>query len=893
MKASARSLFALACMTLVLTSPKTVAQPSAQVAEEAIAIPDLPVHTWVLPNGLTLIVREDRSAPVASVQAWVDTGSIDEDRWLGAGLSHILEHMLFKGTESRDTNAIAQTVQAHGGYINAYTSFDRTVYWIDIPSDGVPVALDILADAMMHSTLPEDEYSKEQEVIRREFAMGFDDPDRMASQLLFRTAYRRHPYRHPVIGYLDVYNKLTRDDVMDYYKARYVPNNMAFIVVGDVDARAVREQVEKLFAEEPRVALEPVFLPAEPKQLGRREQHEEFATELTRMHMAWHIPGVTHRDMPALDVLATILGGGRSSILFRDIREVKGLAHGIDAFAYTPEETGLFGISATVDPDKREATAEAVLGHIRRLQEAPVDEALLEKARRQLLSQQLARLTTMRGQASDLGSDWLVTGNLRFGEEYLAAIQDVTAADLRRVAQAYLTDDNLTYVSLNPPDSIEKQEFAAAVAEPPAIESFTLSNGLRVLVREDRRLPFVDLVAVFRGGLLAEKPSNNGLTRLLAHSLIKGTRQLDAAAIAENVESVGGSIGSDSGNNSFTVQLKVLRPDFANAAHLLAAVLTEPTFPKAEVEREKALQISAIKAENDQLTAVTSQLLKETLFADHPYSMRSSGTVVAVEKLTRADLENAWRELVVAENAVVAVFGDISADQVQEVLEKELARLPKGTQALPNPPQPAPVTEERFAERNEPKAQAVLMVGFPGVALDSDDRVVLDVIDEACSDLSSRFFVKIREEMGLAYFVGSSHLAGLSPGMFLFYVGTDPAKVDQVKAALMAEIRNLAEHGLTPEELERAKEKLLGSELISNQSNARLAYMCALDELYGLGAQSYLEYPARVRAVTLDEVKAAAAKYFGSAPPTLALTRPADTPEATAPAEGDGARSEE
>jgi len=869
MKRPSFFLLALAFMSIALTQAK-----SAGSSSESIHVPELPVHEWVLPNGLTLLVREDPSAPVASVQAWVDTGSIDEDKWLGAGLSHILEHMLFKGTENRSTNEIAQSVQANGGYINAYTSFDRTVYWIDIPADGVPTALDILADAMMNSTLPEDEYGKEQEVIRREFAMGFDNPDRMAIQLLFRTAYRQHPYRHPVIGYLDVYNKLTRDDVMAYYKKRYVPNNMAFVVVGDVDAQAIKKQVTELFEKHPRVALEPVYIPSEPKQLGKREQHEEFPTELTRMHMAWHIPGVTHPDMPALDVLATILGDGRSSILFRDIREERGLAHGIDAFAYTPEETGLFGVSATVDADKRDATAEAVLDHIDQIQIQGVPADLLEKARRQLLSSQLSRLTTMRGQASDIGSDWLVTGNLKFGQEYLEAVQKVTVADLQRVALEYLTDENLTYVSLNPPGSLQQEAVAETESHKPKIEKFTLSNGLRVLVREDRRLPFINMVSVFRGGLLTETPKTNGITSLMAETMIKGTQEMNAAEIAETIENVGGSIGTDSGNNSFSVQVRTFAPDFDLGANLLADVLMEPTFPENELEREKAIQISNIKAEEDQMTALTSNLLKSALFQDHPYSMRKLGTEESVQSITRADLEAAWKELVVANNGVVAVFGDVNAAEVREELEKTLGKMRPGEKAIANPPTPPALEEDLVVELNKPKAQAVLMIGYPGVSVDSEDRVVLDVIDEACSDLASRFFVKIREEMGLAYFVGSSQVIGLSPGMFLFYVGTDPAKVEPVKEALMAEIRNLAENGLDQEELERAKEKLLGSELIRNQSNSRLAYMCALDELYGLGAESYLEYPERVKAGTLEQVKEVAAKYFGDQNHVEALTRP-------------------
>src|ERR1700745_729483 len=280
-----------------------------------IAFPSSTATKWILPNGLTVIVQEDHSAPVASVQAWCATGSIDEDHHLGAGLSHILEHMLFKGTKTRSANQIAQSVQDLGGYINASTTFDRTVFWIDVPKDGVGTALEVLSDAMMNSTLPPDEYKKEQEVIRREFAMGMDDPDRVTSLRLFGTAYQRHPYRFPVIGELEIYNQLSQEQVMQYYKTRYVPNNLTFVVVGDVAGEKVRQQLTELFKPYPEKSLKPVFIRSEPPQLGRREVHREFSTELTHLAMAWHIPEVTSPDVPALDLLSTVLGDGRSSRL--------------------------------------------------------------------------------------------------------------------------------------------------------------------------------------------------------------------------------------------------------------------------------------------------------------------------------------------------------------------------------------------------------------------------------------------------------------------------------------------------------------------------------------------------------------------------------------------------
>src|SRR5216110_2360304 len=399
----------------------------------------------------TDVDRAGRSKwPVASVQAWCGTGSIYEDEKLGAGLSHILEHMLFKGTKTQSSNAIAQKIQDVGGYINAYTSFDRTVFWIDVPKDGVQTALAVLSDAMMNSTLPPEEYAKEQEVIRREFAMGLDDPDRMAGLLLFATAYQRHPYRFPVIGDIEIYNQLTQEQVMQHYKTRYVPNNLTFIVVGDVDGQKVRQQLTDLFKPYPEKSVKPVFIPAEPPQLGRREVHQEFSTELTHVSFAWHIPEVTNPDVPALDLLSTVLGDGRSSRLYRRVREEASLAFGISAFSYTPGDPGLFGIDATLDPKKRDAAEQLVLRIIDEVKQAGVTAEELTKAKKTSLSHHLHALTTMRGQASDVGSNWLLTRNLNFSRDYLAAVQKVTLDDIRRVAGKYLNDQNLTIVSLNP-----------------------------------------------------------------------------------------------------------------------------------------------------------------------------------------------------------------------------------------------------------------------------------------------------------------------------------------------------------------------------------------------------------------------------------------------------------
>src|SRR5436190_23228635 len=331
-------------------------------AEASTAIPAIPpgVRLSTLENGLTLIIREDHSAPVVSAQAWCKAGSVDEGRWLGAGLSHVLEHMLFKGTTHRAAGRIDQEVQDAGGYMNAYTSFDRTVYWINVPNTGAKVAIDILCDIMQNATIPADELEKEKQVILREMDMNQDDPGQRSARRLFETAYTRSPYRFTIIGYPDIFNEVRREDIHAYYQEKYAPNNVFFVVVGDICAKEVEAQIRAAYAKTKARPMPPSVLPEEPKQVAGRAMIEEAPIELGHFHLSWHVPELRHPDIPLLDVLATLFGGGRSSRLFQEVREKKALVNSADAWTYTPGNPGLFGMSAMVEPDKFQAAHDAI-----------------------------------------------------------------------------------------------------------------------------------------------------------------------------------------------------------------------------------------------------------------------------------------------------------------------------------------------------------------------------------------------------------------------------------------------------------------------------------------------------------------------------------------------------
>ena len=864
-----RSFTIFSALLLLMTiNQTTTAAPKTE-------IPALPpgVKVSTLDNGLTLILREDHSAPVVSAQAWCKAGSIHEDKWLGAGLSHVLEHMLFKGTTNRGPGKIDQEVQDAGGYMNAYTSFDRTVYHIDCPNTGAKTALEILCDIMQNATLPADEMVKEKQVILREMDMNQDDPGQKSARRLFETAYTRSPYRLTVIGYPDIYNELKREDVFNYYREKYAPNNLFFVVVGDFKSAEVEQQIRAAFASTKARALPPVVLPEEPRQLAPREIIEEGPIELGHFHISWHIPPLSHPDTPVLDVLSTLLGAGHSSRLYLEVREKQGLVNSADAWTYNPGEAGLFGMSAVVDADKFTAARAAMLAEVERMKHAKIPDAELGKAVKQFIAATLSTRKTMAGQAQDLGGNWLAASDLNFSERYLATVKRVTPADLQRVAHEYLTTENRTLYALLPAGTKVKTTDTSDQLVTHPIQKFDLPNGLRLLVKEDHRLPFVEFRAVLRGGVLAETTNSSGVTLLTTKMLLKGTATRSAEQISREIESLGGSIDSYSGNNSFGVVAEVMSNDFAAGLNLVSDVLLNPVFPAPALDVERRIQLAGIKAQRDQLLQSGGRLMRRALFGDTGYGLDVQGSETSVTKLTIADLKKAHAGLAAPTNCVLAIFGDVDTKAVRAAVEKTFTTW-KNKPLLPELAPPAPLHEIKRVSDTRDKKQAVLLIGFPGVSLDNADRYPLELLQEACSDLGSRLFTRIREKLGLAYYVGAQNFIGLTPGYFAFYVGTEPDKVALCEKEMLSEAALLRAEGLTAEELKRAKAKIVGQKKIARQDLGGYALSSALDEIYGLGFAYSDGDDAKYEAVTLEDIRRITKKYLPADKMVISVVQP-------------------
>ena len=862
-----------------MTKANQVSDPGRALADGAVLdLPAIPagVRVVTLENGLSIIIREDHSAPVVSAQAWCKAGSINEGRWLGAGLSHVLEHMLFKGTSTRPGSRIDQEVQEAGGYMNAYTSFDRTVYWINVPNTGAKVAIDILCDIMQNAALPAEELDKEKQVILREMDMNQDDPGQRSARRLFETAYTRSPYRFTIIGYPDIYNQVAREDVYAYYKEKYVANNVFFVVVGDINAQEVEHQIRAAYANSKLHALPPFVLPEEPKQIAPREVIEEAPIELAHFHYSWHIPDLRHPDIPLLDVLATILGNGRSSRLFQEVRDHRGLVSSIDAWTYTPGNPGLFGVSGVTDPAKFPMAQTAILAEIERIRSVPVSPAELSKAIKQFTAATLSNRKTMQGQAQDLGFGWMAANDLNFSARYLEAVKRATPGDLQRVAYEYFTPENRTTYGLVPQGAAPRTIHTIEEVVDNAIQKHVLPNGLVVLLKEDHRLPFVEIRTALKGGVLAESLENNGASLLMARLLLKGTRTRNADDIAREIESLGGHIDTFGGNNSFGVTAEVLSSDFEVGLEMVADVLLEPTFPAEHVEREREMQLAQIRAQKDDLLATAFRMMRRRMFGDRGYGLNAQGTEYSVSAITIDTIHKFHQRLTRPNNSVLAIFGDIRSDEALAAVQKYFGTWAKGTGSFTYPASDLrPQTSgPRHVLEPRDKKQAVMTLGFPGLSMHDPERYALELIQEACSDLGSRMFMRIRDNLGLAYYVGAQNFLGLATGYFAFYVGTEPSKVALVEEEMLKETEILRASGLTAEELARAKAKVIGQKKIARQDLGHLAMTTVLDELYGVGYQHIDREDALYEAVTLDQTRAVAQRCLDPNAIVVATVRP-------------------
>ena len=889
-----------------------------------------------LDNGLTVVVEENFAAPVAAIQVWVKTGSADEsDR--EAGLAHVLEHMVFKGTGKRGVGVVAKEVESLGGDLNAFTSNDFTVFHITIASRYFGNAVEILSDLVRNATFDPVELEREKKVVLEEIRRGKDNPRSRIYEYFAATAYRTHPYRRPVIGFDTTVAGFSRDDVLAFYRKWYVPKNMFVVVTGKVVSDDVIAAVKKNFgdlksaplpAASPRERLEPPQTAFRPK-VYREEVSEGY------MYLGFHIPSFGAEDMATLDVLSVILGGGESSRLTYRIRTERRLVNKIFAYANTPRDPGMFLIGFDLNEDKAGPALEAILRQLYLLKHEPVDPWELEKAKLTLGTDNIYARETVDGQARRLGFNVTMTGDPDYEERYLQRVKAVTVEDLERVAAKYFSGPNLSAAAIFPektskktkkieaagmieivaaaeqwdlayqPGSLTEPEpitppevpdAAAALAfnsNPVALEPvrYQLPNGIRLIVRENHSVPLVSVRAAFRAGLRLETPDNNGIDNFIAETITEGTAHYGARQIHALIEARAGSIAGFAGRNSMGVTLEVPSAYYQDCLPVLTDILRYPTFPDDEVERRRGIIISTINSQMDQPSSLVMRLFRSELFQEHPFGMDVLGTVASVQGLSADDLRDYYQDFALPSNLVIAVVGDVKAEEVRAKIEALVADW------VAEPYEPEPVAAEappavirEIAECRD-FSQSNLVIGFQGTTLSAEDRFAVEVMNSVLAGMSGRLFANLREKQSLCYSVQPFHEEGMDPGFLGVSIGTAPEKEKQSREGILAELNRLRTEPVTDEELRRAQEVLIGDFEIGLQRFGNQASHYALDELYGLGYKSSQHYVDDIQAVSKADIMRAAQKYIKPDAPVIAVIRPcpggqASSPGAGAPASG-------
>lgn len=821
------------------------------------------VHSRTLENGLTVITKSTHKVPLVAVRLLIKAGSAAEGRFSGSGISHFVEHMLFKGTADIPVGEIERRIKSYGGSINAQTSHDTTEAHLVVESSHLDDALSLLSDFVFNPSFSEQEFAKESGVILSEIRMDRDEPSSRISTLLWETAYLEHPYRYPVIGHEDLFRQLKRDDLVEYHRSKYTPDNCVLSVVGDIDEAAVMKSCEEIFGRIQRRAGVGSVSPQEPLQMSERNGQEEIeGLKVSRLVIAFHSTSLADKDLYPLDILAGALGRGESSRLYDDIVKRKKLAYEVSSYNYTPLDPGLFVISMVLEERNIGAAVKEVLAEIKDIKSHSLRGSELEKVRRSVLSDYIYGKESIEAQADDYASSYAFTGNYNFSRKYIEGLNAVKRSDISKAAAKYLNDDNMTIVTLVPEKASALPASGGAASKKEFdIRKAVLKNGATILFDIDRSLPVISMCVVFKGGVRAEDERTNGISHLFSDMLLKGTKSRSAQWLSEATESRGILLGSFSGRNSFGISLKCLSGDFDLSLKIISDILKNAAFPEKELEISKALQLAAIKAQDDDIFVTASKELLKTIFVSHPYGMPELGTSLSVERLKRSDLVDYYASYVVPENMVVAVFGDIDT-AAQRKAEKAFGNLKRGdfkeVVVTGEQEQLAP----RKGVKEMPKEQAVLMLGYPGADVKNPDRYALDVINYILSREGGRLYTDIREKLGLSYTLGSFSVLGLDPGYNAFYVATTSKSISDARNIILKHLRSLKAEGPTQEEMELAEDGLLGGYYRGLEINSGVAFKAALDELYGVGYGDVFRYPEMIKAVTGQDVIRVAKKYF-------------------------------
>ncbi len=847
-----------------------------------------------LKNKLKVILVPSHKSPVVSVQMWVKTGSADEPKGM-EGVSHFIEHLVFKGTRKYNVGEIAGIVEASGGELNAYTSFDQTVFYVTISKNYSHIALDVISEMMGHPTFIPAEVDSEREVVCEEIKMGQDSPGRSSSQLLFKSAFKKHPYGIPVIGYDKNVRSWPTPKIKKFYESRYVPSNMSLIVSGDFDSAEMKKEIIKMYSD---------FQPFKLKKMTRKKEpiqkKPSFAVQNKKLtesyfQLSMPAPNVKHKDVPAMDILALVLGQGETSRLYTKLRLEKTVVNSISCFNYNPQDAGLFAFSAKYSDQNPAEIFQLLFGEIEKIKRDGISWDELRKAILNISSEQFYSIETVDGIANKIGSAQFYLNDTNAHEKYLKKIQKVTPQQVQKIAQKYFVAQKANYSLMGPGTDkdnmqtlmlaettwtallknktktnpskdkkvkIPKIEFKALKKTKKSdVEIVRTAKGTEVLFLNSSEIPTVSAKIIFGGGGRLESADKMGLTEMLNRTLVTQTKTKSESELLKAIEDCAAGISAFGGKNTTGFSIDYMTPFEKDIIGLTKDVVNMPVFSDEIYNRERSVLEKQILAKQDQPSFLCGRQFNQTIFAGHPISFDQSGTAETLSRITTNDISQIYNYIKSEKNMQVSVVGDFN----RSAWMKLITDIENGFQSKGKRLEKAPfktLSENKTVFQEKDKEQSHVIVGWQALSLTDPDRHALEIIQAVMAGQGGRLFIELRDKNSLAYSVSPIKMESLECGYFGGYIACSPDKVEKALKMFHEEFKKISMDLISEEELSRAQKYLIGQHDIGLQRKSSICNLISFDHFYGNDIHESMNISDVYMKITREKVRDLAEKIF-------------------------------
>ncbi len=859
-----------------------------------------PVVKKVLNNGMTILVRPVAHIPKVSVQLWYNVGSKDEKSG-EKGIAHLIEHMIFKGTKRLSESDINVITHKLSGNCNAFTSYDYTGYLFNFPKQNWEESLNIMSDCMKNCTFKEDMLSSEMKAVIQELKMYRDHYTSSLLENMISTIFEDHPYHYPIIGYKQDLWSVHSDDLKDFYKKHYHPNNATLVVVGDVDPNHVFKLAEKYFGD----------IPADKEYKKEELYHnKDIVSKSVTLYRdikqpliayAFAVPGVYAKKDHLLELLTWVIGKGKGSRLYKKLVDNLQLATSVNAYSEELFEHGLFFI--LVEPKDIQdipKIEQIIKDEIADIVHNGIKSNELERAIKQTEMGLYGLLESFENQAYQIGKYFLATNDENYIFNYLNQSPQELQREIHELMTMYFrpavmhsgkilplpqsektawaelqkesdTEDNRILAAHVRNTSIEPPRYANQIHpnkegmfDFPKPEIITLSNGLKVMFYNNPNTPKIDAILRLKAQYFYDPEDMQGLYNFMASMLSEGTKNYTAEELADIMEERGMLLGASAG----VVSTRMLTDDFEFGMNMLQEILSHPTFSEKEIEKVRTQQLASIINYWDEPSDFAGQLLRNAIYKGHPYSKNSLGTQETVKKITRKDIIDAYKKYITPHDATLAIVGDLDKYNVKEILEKTIGKWHGEEATTIEFPQVKKV-EEEIVTYPINRDQVVLCLANLTVDRKNPDYDKFLLFDQifgggSLGSMSSRLF-QLREQSGLFYTINGSLIAGADeqPGMFLVKTIVSLDRLAEAEKVIKQTIDSITDT-ITPHELDEAKRAITNSLVNRFASNRGTAAAFLLLDKYNFAPDFFDKRAEQINKITLDEIKHAVKKVLNS-----------------------------